>query len=96
MTDSVGRLANWAILRRMSASVPDAIAHRVCGTIMIRLTWSNCTLSTHPVRTSAETRPPGERRILASPSLSPSMRSGSIRESMQVTSATPAFAMPSK
>ena len=41
------------------------------------------------------TRPPGVRRILASPSLRPSISRGSIRESMHVTMPTPALAMPS-
>src|SRR5690606_27176763 len=52
-------------------------------------------------RTSASiawsvTRPPGLRKILASPGRRPTIASGSIRESMHVTIATPAWAMPSK
>ena len=41
------------------------------------------------------TQPPGERRIFASPGPSPTIGRGSILESMQVTIATPAWAMPS-
>ena len=49
-----------------------------------------------PIRASGVTRPPGVRMILASPTRRPIISSGSIRESMQVTMATPAWAMPSK
>ena len=49
-----------------------------------------------PRAPAAVTRPPGLRKILASPGSRPSIRSGSIRESMQVTIAMPACAMPSK
>ena len=49
-----------------------------------------------PRAPAAVTRPPGLRKILASPGSRPSIRSGSIRESMQVTIATPAWATPSK
>ena len=79
----------------MSASSPLAMAHRVCGTTRIRFTPSRWTLSTQPTSASGVTRPPGVRRIFASPTFSPIILSGSIRESMQVTMATPACATPS-
>src|SRR4029453_4929128 len=51
---------------------------------------------TRPVTVSSVTRPPGLRRTFASPGLRPSIASGGMRESMQVTTPTPAWAMPSK
>ena len=80
----------------MSASSPLAIAHRVWGTTRIRSTPSRCTPRMQPTRASWVTRPPGVRMILASPTRRPIISSGSMRESMQVTMATPAWAMPSK
>lgn len=73
-----------------SASEADAIAQRVCGTTRIRFTFSRWTPSTSASSAASVTRPPGFRKIFASPGLSPSMPSGSIRESMHVTIAMPA------
>ncbi len=63
---------------------------------MIRVTCSRCTPAMQPARAEVVTRPPGVRRILASPKFSPTISSGTIRESMQVTISTPAWATPSK
>ena len=49
----------------------EAIAQRVWGTIRIRSTPSRCTPSTSASRAAAVTRPPGLRKILASPGLQP-------------------------
>src|SRR5690349_21397683 len=78
-----------------SASVFAVIAHRVCGITRTRSTLSRCTPRTSASSAASVTRPPGLRKILASPGLSPSIRRGSIRESMQVTIAMPAWATPS-
>ena len=91
MSSPVASLTNAV----MSASSPLAMAHRVCGTIRIRFTPSRWTPSTQPTRASAVTRPPGVRMIFASPTRRPIISSGSIRESMQVTMAIPAWATPS-
>ena len=48
-------------------SVELAIAHRVCGMTRIRSTLSRCTPSTSASRPAAVTRPPGLRKIFASP-----------------------------
>ena len=72
------------------------MAHRVCGMTRMRRTLSRCTPSTSASSACGVTRPPGLRKILASPRPSPSILSGSIRESMQVMTAIPACAMPSK
>ena len=48
-----------------------------------------------PASAEVVTRPPGVRMILASPKVSPTISSGTIRESMQVTIRTPAWAIPS-
>ena len=49
----------------------SAIAQRVCGTTRIRLTLSRWTPSTSASRAWAVTRPPGLRKILASPGCEP-------------------------
>ena len=81
--------ARSRITRWMSSSVLSAIRHRVCGTTSTRFTPSRWAASTRVRSTSSVTRAPALRRILASPLASPSIRSGSIRESMQVRIATP-------
>ena len=74
----------------------EAIAQRVCGMTRIRSTPSRWVPSTSASSAASVTRPPGLRKILASPGFRPSIRRGSIRESMHVTIATPACATPSK
>ena len=81
---------------RSSAWLLEAIAQRVWGTTMTRETFSRCTPRTRASSAASVTRPPGLRKILASPARRPTIRSGSMRESMQVTIATPAWAIPSK
>src|SRR4051794_37215473 len=81
---------------RSSASVLLATAQRVWGTTRTRSTFSRWTPRTRASSACGVTRPPGLRKILASPGLSPSIPRGSMRESMQVTIATPAWATPSK
>ena len=52
---------------RSSSSVEEAIAQRVCGTTRIRRTLSRCTPSTSASSACGVTRPPGLRKIFASP-----------------------------
>src|SRR3954470_1656436 len=87
--------ADAATRSRSSASVLLATAQRVCGTTRMRSTLSRCTPRTSASIAWGVIRPPGLRKIFASPALRPSIRSGSMRESMQVTMATPAWATPS-
>ena len=58
-----------AHLSRSSPSVFVAIAQRVCGTTRMRSTPSRCTPTTSASSAAAVTRPPGLRKILASPAL---------------------------
>src|SRR4051794_11984131 len=88
--------AEAATRSRSVSSELDATAQRVCGTTRTRCTLSRCTPSTIASSAASVTRPPGLRKILASPGPSPSIPSGSMRESMHVTMATPARATPSK
>ena len=52
---------------RSSSSVAEAIAQRVCGTTRIRFTCSRCTPRTSASSACGVTRPPGLRKIFASP-----------------------------
>src|SRR5580765_983804 len=88
--------ADSPMTARSSGSVLRVIAHRVCGMIRIRRTPSRWTPRTSASRPAAVTRPPGLRKILASPGERPSIPSGSIRLSIQVMMATPRWATPSK
>jgi hypothetical protein len=77
-----------------SSSVTVAIRQSVCCTTMTRSTSSRWTARTRVRSTSLVTRPPAFRRIFASPADRPSISSGSMRESMQVTTASPRAACP--
>ena len=84
---------------RTSSSLWSASAQSVCCMTAISATPRNRVASTSDRSTSGVTRPPALRRILASPGCSPSMVSGSMRLSMQVTRAKPRAAtgaMPSR
>ena len=61
---------------RSSSSVLKAMAHLVCGTMRMRSTLSRCVASTSASRASEATRPPGLRKILASPALRPTRFQG--------------------
>jgi hypothetical protein len=77
-------------------SVAEAILQSVCSTTMTRSTLSRWVARTSVRSTSSVTRPPALRRILASPFSRPSMDSGSMRESMQVMTASPRAACPGR
>ena len=62
-----------------------AMAHPVCCITAMWVTSRKVVASTSDRSTSAVTRPPAFRRILASPGRSPSITNGSIRLSMQAT-----------
>ena len=81
---------------RNSGWVDEAIAHRVWGTTRIRSHVEEVDSEDQRLERPSVTRPPGLRKILASPGFRPTIRSGSMRESMHVTMAMPACAMPSK
>jgi hypothetical protein len=74
----------------------EAILQSVCSTTRIRSTPSRWVASTRVRSTSSVTRPPALRMILASPLARPSIAKGSIRESMQVTTASPRAAWPGR
>ena len=80
----------------ISSSVTLVIRQSVCATIITRSTPSRWVASTRVRSTSEVTRAPALRRIFASPLSSPSIRSGSMRESMQVTIARPRAARPGR
>ena len=82
---------------RSSSSVEEAIAQRVCGTTRIRSTPSRCTPSTSASSACGGDPATGVAEDLrVAVAAGRACRSGSIRESMQVTMATPACATPSK
>ena len=80
---------------RSSFSVYVAIMHRVCGTTRMRSTPSRCTPSTSASSAAWSPDRPGCGRSWRRPVGARASRSGSMRESMHVTTATPAWATPS-
>ena len=82
--------------RRSSSSLAATIRQSVCAITIRRSTPSRYLATTSVARTSSVTRPPALRMIFASPGLSPSIASGSIRESIQVSTARPRAARPSR
>ena len=70
------------------------MAHSVWCTTHTRVTPSRLAARMSERSASSVTRAPALRMILASPARSPSMASGSMRESMQVSTARPLAARP--
>ena len=88
-TPDSARIASW-----MAASSPDAIRQFVWGMTRTRSTPSSHVARTSVRSTSSVTRAPAFRRILTSPVCMPVICSGEMRESMQVTIASPRRAVP--
>ena len=78
----------------ITSSSAAAIAQRLCGITMMRLTLSRWTPAMQPASAEVVTRPPGVRMILASPKVRPTISKGTIRESMQVIDQDPRMGYP--